>query len=229
MCFDQPLILLAERGFCLSFPFSSSCWCKKRTSFHLSEVFHPCMLLMHTSHCWHWYIILYSLVWTYNWTESAFLKNPRRWWGVGGMLLGGFSRVALSCLCLECRARLLKGPSAWLIQDYTGRQLVSFQWVSALLSVILEERLPWNQLSSLCCITLPTWWCTVLVTSPIRDLTRHVVQLLFGCDFIASVKSVWRWILVVAACGRTKANFWTSLKWTLSWEPCFFFFLVIPL
>lgn len=168
--------------------FPISRWCKKKT-----PVTSPCLNPTHCS-CAHHIVdtdTIYCTALFEPTTErrECFQKNLRHWCSMGCRCLEVVA--VLPCARVSSAVLLLKGPSAWLIQDYTGRQLVSFQWVSALLSVMLEERLPWNQLSSLCCITLPTWWCTVLVTSPIWDLTRHVVQLLLGCDFIASVRMCW--------------------------------------
>lgn len=46
--------------------------------------------------------------------------------------------VVAPTLRVQCSP--FKGSPAWMIQDYTGRQLVPFQWLSTLLSVMLEER-----------------------------------------------------------------------------------------
>lgn len=75
--------------------------------------------------------------------------------------------VRLACfvvpvLWMQCTSS--KGSRAWLVQDYTGRQLVPFQWLSALVSVMQEECVLWNQLSSFCHITVSTWWCAGLLS-----------------------------------------------------------------
>lgn len=62
----------------------------------------------------------------------------------------------------RARRAPFKGSPAWRTRGYTGRQLVPSRWLSALLWVMRQERIPPNQLSRFCCITLPTWWCTAL-------------------------------------------------------------------
>lgn len=136
----------------------------------------------------------------------------------GGMQLRGVDLcVALSCVVSRVQCTTSKGSPAWLIQDYTGRQLVPFQWLSTLLSVMPLECITWNQLSSLLLHhSAHLMVHGICVTSLVWDLTWHVVQLRFGRDFRVFGGDVMWWISVRPAGRHMQSKLSRSLRETLA-------------
>lgn len=147
------------------------------------------------------------------WTECT-RWSLTMWDNNAGWGIACFEEVQLVCCIVVPVLRVqgtLKSSPAWLIQDYTGRRCVPFPRLSAFLPVMLQECMPWNQLSSFCCITAHLMVHSIGVTSLIRDFTWHAVQLWFGRNFWASVKMWCDGFLSDPPGALCKVN-WRSLK-----------------